>query len=430
MVVPMTEEVVITGSAMLCALGHGKSAVWHAVRSGRSGIGSLPGIDPWTCDAAAGARVKDINSASLDVPARMARLMNLPSCMLLKTARDAFVEARLDQGAVPGEELAFFAGMGMVDYEPEQLAPAVAKAQTREGALDVNRFLADGYREIYPLWPLAMLNNVGFCQVAIALGLKGENAVFADHAGAGAQAVVEGLWAVLDGRARATLVGGVSTGISPFSLGRARLAELPNTSGETPKAECRPFSRLSAGTVLGEGAAALILESRSTAIARGVPFSAALAGYGLTCEKATGSFAPTPRAIVEAADQALARAGRSTSDVDLVIAHGDGTRAGDRHEIEAIARLFGPRAPGMRVFSSKGSLGNCLAGSLVLDMVLALCILEHQTIPPTLLRDPAEDELPFTLVRGDAQPARLQCILLNARSPEGHCAAFVVETCA
>lgn len=356
-------------------------------------------------------------------------MTNRPSCMLLKAVRDAFLEARLDQPAIPGEELSFFAGMGMVDYELEQLTPAVSKSQTGEGELDISEFLGQGYREIYPLWPLSMLNNVGFCQTAISLGIKGENAVFADQADAGAQAIVEGLWAVREKRARAALVGGVSPKISPFSLARARLAEMLITSRGTQKMECRPFSRLRSGTVLGEGAAVLVLESRSAARARGAPFNARISGYGLACEKAPGSYAPTRRAIADAAKQAIARAGLLPSDIDLVIAHGDGTPAGDQHESRAIGQLFSARAPEVRVFSSKGSLGNCLAGALALDMVLAVCILEHQTIPPTLNCDPVEDGIAFNLIKGQAQPASLQRILLNTGSPEGQCASFVVEAC-
>jgi 3-oxoacyl-[acyl-carrier-protein] synthase II len=425
----MMDEIVITGSAMLCALGHSKSSAWHAVLSGKCGMGALLGLHPKAFDGAVGARVRGLDPASLNVPPKMARLTNLPSCMLLKAARDAFLEARLDQSTIPGEEISFFAGMGMVDYELEHLTSAVSNAQTGEGELDINRFLEEGYREIYPLWPLFMLNNVGFCQTAISLGIKGENAVFADQADAGAQAIVEGLWAVREKRARAALVGGVSPKISPFSLARARLAEMSITSSGTQEMECRPLSPLRSGTVLGEGGAVLVLESSSAAMARGVPFAARISGYGLACEKAAGSCAPTERAIADAAKQAMARAGLLPSDVDLVIAHGDGTWAGDRHESKAISRLFSARAPEVRVFSSKGSLGHCLAGALALDMVLAVCILEHQVIPPTLNCDPVEEGIEFDLIKGRSQPARLQRILLNARSPEGQCASFVVEAC-
>ena len=81
--------------------------------------------------------------------------------------------------------MGFFAGMGTVDYHLEDLLPAVAKSLSQSGDLDYDRFFSAGYQEIYPLWPLGMLNNVAFCQAAIHFGLRGENAVFSPHGDAG-----------------------------------------------------------------------------------------------------------------------------------------------------------------------------------------------------------------------------------------------------
>jgi 3-oxoacyl-(acyl-carrier-protein) synthase len=83
----------------------------------------------------------------------------------------------------------------------------------------------------------------------------------------------------------------------------------------------------------------------------------------------------------------------------------------------------------VKVFSSKGSLGNCLAGSMALDLVLGECILEHQACPATLNCDPLDDGLEFDVIRSQPQRAHPRRILINARSPEGQCASLVVEAC-
>lgn len=64
----MMDEVVISGSAMLCALGHSKSPAWHAVLSGKSGIGALPGLHPSAFHGAVGAQVRGLDPASLKIP--------------------------------------------------------------------------------------------------------------------------------------------------------------------------------------------------------------------------------------------------------------------------------------------------------------------------------------------------------------------------
>jgi 3-oxoacyl-[acyl-carrier-protein] synthase II len=240
---------------------------------------------------------------------------------------------------------------------------------------------------------------------------------------------VEGLSTILEKRAKVALVGGVSAKISPFSLERARLAKILSSSRHSREMGCRPFSRLRTGTVLGEGCGVLVLESRSTAIARSAHFVARISGYGLGCDKTLGCSASTERAITCAAGEAIARADLSPQDIDLVIAHGDGTWEGDKNEIRAIEALFSGRPRRVKVFSSKGSLGNCLAGSMALDLVLGECILEHQACPATLNCDPLDDGLEFDVIRSQPQRAHPRRILINARSPEGQCASLVVEAC-
>ena len=89
-----------------------------------------------------------------------------------KGAHDAFSNAGLAKTSIPREEIGFFAGMGMVDYDMEDLLPAVLESLDAEGKLDCSAFYVKGYTEIYPLWPLSMLNNISFCQVATRDNLR------------------------------------------------------------------------------------------------------------------------------------------------------------------------------------------------------------------------------------------------------------------
>ncbi len=109
-----------------------------------------------------------------------------------------FSSRGLENASIPREEIGFFAGMGMVDYEVDDLLPAVLKSLNATGDLDYSAFYSKGYTEIYPLWPLSMLNNISFCQVATSLDLQGENTVFSPHADSGAMAVAEGMKALRD----------------------------------------------------------------------------------------------------------------------------------------------------------------------------------------------------------------------------------------
>jgi 3-oxoacyl-(acyl-carrier-protein) synthase len=116
---------------------------------------------------------------------------------------------------------------------------------------------------------------------------------------------------------------------------------------------CRPFAANRKGTVLGEGCGILSLELRQTADQRGAPYHVMITGCGSAFEAQTGAYAPTTNAVIRAMQQALASAALNPEDVDVVIAHGDGTPVGDANEIDAIHQVFSRCLDRIAVFSSK-----------------------------------------------------------------------------
>jgi 3-oxoacyl-[acyl-carrier-protein] synthase II len=347
--------------------------------------------------------------------------------MLMKAAREAFFGAGLDSAPIPKESVAFFAGMGMVDYNVEDLLPAVLKSLDSRRTLDYGAFYADGYKEIHPLWPLAMLNSIGFCQVAIDLDIRGDNTVLSPHADSGTQAVSEAMKCVEDGISEVALAAGVSEMVTPQSLARAQLSGILDTSGPPIEQAVRPFDADRKGTVLGEGCAVVVLESNSTARKRGVLPLAVLRSCGTAHEPESGSPGPTVRALSASMKGALARAEISPSDIDLIISHGEGTPAGDRKEIEAVHQVFSGSLERLAVFSSKGALGHLLAGGPVVDLVLGTSILRSGMIPVTMNTRSPDPSIRFRLVTAGPRRADVRRILINCQSSEGQAASLIVE---
>ena len=296
-----------------------------------------------------------------------------------------------------------------------------------EGDLDYSDFYSKGYTEIYPLWPLSMLNNISFCQVATSLDIQGENTVFSPHGDSGVMAVAEGMKALWDQRARVVLCGGVSEKINPFSIGRAYLNGVLNTTDVQGNQVCRPFDTARKGAVLGEGCGVIALELESSARKRGVPCLASITGYGLACETEGRSSGPTARALGIAMREALERGGHRPSDIDLVIAHGDGTVAGDRNEIEAIHGVFWGCIDRVHVFSSKGSLGHLLAGAPLVDTILGVSMLRSGFVPRTLHTSSPEPFIRFPLVYREPLRVEPRRILVNCQSYEGQAASLILE---
>ena len=423
------ERVAITGVGMVSALGQSAPEVWDALLAGKHGIDRIVGFDPGGFGCQQAAQVRDLDLQELGIHSRDARIMDKLAHMIIKCGLDAIRESGLHETSLPREEIGMFVGIGMVDYEVNDLLPAVVKSVDAADRIDYDAFYSAGYQEIYPLWPLSMLNNITCCLAAIHLDIRGDNSVFSPDADAGAEAIAEGVKTLLTGKARAVMVGGVSERVSPMSLARAHLNQILNTTDQTTAKKCRPFSKHRKGTILGEGCGIMVLEPYSAALDRGISTMALITGYGSACEVDESGPVPTPRSIAYAMKEAARNAELSPADIDVIIAHGDGTYSGDKNEIEAIHQVFAGSIDRLNVFSSKGALGNLLAGSAAVDAVLAVSMLQSGIIPPTLHSEPTESHIRFNVVQKRPVRVHPKRILINSQSCEGRCASLVLESC-
>ena len=410
----MDDRVVITGAGIVCAIGLETAEVWDRLLAGKHGIHPIEGYDVSGFTNQMAAQVHGLDPESLDIHPKDSRIMNKHSHMLMKCTLDAFQQADLHERPVPGDEIGFYAGMGMVDYEIEDLLSSVLKSMDTDGNLDYERFFSNGYQEIYPLWPLSMLNNISFCQVAIRLGICGDNTVFSPHADSGVQAIAEAIAAIRNRKAVAALAGGVSEKVSPVSLAREQM--LGTKDGNS--------------AVLGEGCGMLFLEPQSSADARGADYGSSISGYGFAFDPGEGEAAPTVNAIAHSMQQAVVTATVNPEDIDLIITHGDGTGAGNKNEIEAIHEVFASCLDKIKGFSTKGAIGHLLAAAPVVEAIVGTQILEQGVIPATI-KGPgsveAEDNTRFHVITGEPLTANVRRILINCQSYEGQCASLILE---
>jgi 3-oxoacyl-[acyl-carrier-protein] synthase II len=441
----MTDKVAITGTGLVSSLGINASETWNSIVAGKSGIRPIEDFDARSFNCRLAAQAKGLGPAELNIHPRDSRIMDKHSYMLIKCSRDAFNQANLQTGSVSPEGIGYFAGMGMVDYNIEDLMPSVLKSLDRQGNLNYDEFFSHAYQEIHPLWPLSMLNNISFCQAAIDLNIKGENTVFSPHADSGMHAIIEAYHTVLEKKAKVILAGGVSEKVSPLSLARASFfGILNNNPSSTPhpalhKGEqvgnkggtvnCNPFSKNRNGTVLGEGCGIITLELCSSAEERGTHCLAAIAGYGTSFEKNEESGCPTEKAVTLSMEHAVSNAGLIPFDIDLIIAHGDGTYVGDKNEMKAIHKTFADNIDKINVFSSKSALGHLLAGAPAVDVIIGIYILKNGIIPAVHSSKPLEDNILFNLVNDEPLQAHPKRILINSLSYEGQCASLIIEAC-
>jgi len=155
----------------------------------------------------------------------------------------------------------------------------------------------------------------------------------------------------------------------------------PGDEATSPNA-CRPFDKSRSGLVLGEGAAALILEDWDHAIARNAPILAELAGYSSNCDH-TNLVKPDPTGQIAAISLALDDAAIKSEDVDYINAHGTATIEGDPSEIEALRTAFGTHAKDLAVSSTKSTHGHLMGASGAIEAVITVLSIKAGVVPPT-----------------------------------------------
>ena len=386
----------ITGVGLVTAAGRGVEPAWEALGAGRSLLAAdadpeLAGFPPIET-----ARCARIDPESVGADRRAARIMGHHTHMLLAAIHDLAAEAPADP-AVAEEEVAFFAGMDSVDPEKDDLLGAVRES---EGRVDLGHFFSEGMDAIPPLWPLGLLNAIGFSQAAIQHRWRGENAVFSAGPEATARAVCEAADSVGAGKAKLALCAGVSGVISARMLARAQRRGIwPRAGG------------------LGEGAGVIRFEKPGDA-----DLSNTLGWLMGHCSvRALEKRGGLARAVQESARGALACAGLKPDDVDLLVIHGEGESGADNAEAEAISAVFGDHKPwGL---ATKGVFGHLWGGSPALDLIMAIKALAEGAppIPPAaagrLFRDAA----------GGSGREELNNALLLLQGFDGVCAALVVE---
>ncbi|MDE2368221.1 MAG: beta-ketoacyl-[acyl-carrier-protein] synthase family protein [Burkholderiales bacterium] len=380
-------EVCITGYGVVSPLGDAIDRFDTALFEGRSAIrGELlevAGQDPcWLplarCEFDAG-RVRAPSKLPLD----------RGSAMALAAAESAAAAATLNADSVDPLRLAVYWGSGM------------GGAST----FDANcRALYADHRRMRPTSVVTGMPNAPLAELALRFGARAAALGYACACASAAVAIGEGLRAVREGRVDVAIVGGSEALISPgvmLAWQAMRVLAPVAAGGAGADAACRPFGADRNGFALGEGAAALVLESAAHARSRGATWRSRLAGYATNCD-ARHITQPDPEGQQRAMADALRDAGLSAADIGHVNAHGTATQAGDAAEAESLRRLFtGNAAPA--VSGTKAIVGHLLGAGGALELVATLRALERRLAPPTGAVDRVDPAFEIDLVRGGAR---------------------------
>ena len=313
------------------------------------------------------------------------------------------------------ERTGLYAGSGGGNYQNQyDYFPLIAET---EGVLSAfGRELGSG---VNPMWLLKSLPNNVLCHVGIRFGIKGPNACITNHSVGGMLAIVEAAAGLGNGEADRAVAVGHDTPIEPQNV------LYYHGAGLLARDSLKPFDATRDGSLMGEGAGAVMVETESSARARGAAVLGRVLGAGHATESegllAIRDDGSGPARAIRAA---LADAGIDRRDVGMIVAHGNGTPASDASEAAAILEVFGAGAPPVTGF--KWAIGHLIAAAGAIETVLAFEALRRGVVPgiPVLGRvDPAFAALPVS--RESRKPASDVALVLS-RGFGGTDAALVV----
>ncbi|TMI36107.1 MAG: beta-ketoacyl-[acyl-carrier-protein] synthase family protein, partial [Betaproteobacteria bacterium] len=360
-------RVAVTGAGVVSPLGKSLAEFHAALAEGRSGIRRLPESLAQGSGVQVGALV-DWNSAPLFNEAEAVNIDRV-SQFALAAAAQALAASRLDLSAADRDRIGVYWGTGM------------GGAHTLEGAY--KHVYGAGEWRVRPLTVVMAMNNAAGSNVAVRHGLRGPFANFSTACSSSAMALGEAMRSIMAGRADVIVAGGAEALLTPGTLAAWQaLRTLAPADAADPAASCKPFDKRRAGLVLGEGAAAFVLEEESRARARGAPIHALLTAYGNSCDAAHMS-RPDRDGQVRAMREALIEAGLEPNAIGYINAHGTATAVGDVVEAEAINVVFGAAARDVPVSSTKSLHGHLLGGAGALEFAVALLALEKGVLAPT-----------------------------------------------
>ena len=363
-------RVVITGLGPITPIGTGLDAMWDGLRRARSAVGTISRFDPEPFRSHIAAEVRDFVPGD-HLEARKARRFDRFAQFSVAACRMALEDAQLDLARENRDRVGVMMG--------------TALGGVAHGEAQSKLFYSEGPRSVDPGLALSVFAGAASCNIAIEFGATGPNSTNGMSCASGAIAVGDAFRAIARGDADVMLAGGAEAPLAPLCFGAFSLIRAMSTRNDDPSHARRPFDEGRDGFVMGEGAAVVVLEERSRALARGAPVYAELCGFGNTND-AHHMTAPRPDGSQAARCMRLAldEARVAPGDVGYVNAHGSSTPLNDPTETSAIRQVFGEHALRLEVSGTKGYYGHALGASGAIEAVICALASHRGWLPPTV----------------------------------------------
>lgn len=406
-------RVVITGLGTINPVGATVDATWKNLLSGTSGIGRVQRVDVSDLPSKIAGEVSDFEVTDY-IPKRLARRMDRYAQFFWVAARDALADA----------------GIAYEEDDPEAYRTGVVVGSGIGGVesfeQEIDTLFHVGPHRVSPYGIPKIIANIAGGQVSIDFNLYGPNTTAVTACAASANAIGDAGELIKRGAADVMVAGGADASITRFAMAGFAQARALSTNNDDPLGASRPFDADRDGFVMAEGGAALILEEREHALARGATLYAELVGYGMSAD-AYHITLPRPGGdgAARAMKAALDHARITPEDISVINAHGTSTPANDATETAAIKTVFGDRAYRIPTSSTKSMTGHLLGGAGAVEAIASVLTIRDGTIPPTINYATPDPECDLDYVPNEAREAEVRYVMSNSFGFGGHNVALI-----
>ncbi|MFI3267712.1 MAG: beta-ketoacyl-ACP synthase II [Rikenellaceae bacterium] len=409
-------RVVVTGIGTINPLGNNIEEFFQNLENGVSGSNNITHFDATNFKTKFACEVKGFN-ANDHFDRKEARKLDKYAQFALVAAEQAVKDSALDLDVIDKDNagVIWASGIGgIITFQEEAAGFATGNGTPRYG----------------PFFIPKMISDIAAGQISMKFGFRGPNYCTVSACASSNHAIIDSLYQIRMGKADIILTGGSEAAIVEAGVGGFGAMQALSTRNDEATTASRPFDATRDGFVIGEGAAALILEEYEHAVARGAKIYCEVLGGGMSAD-AYHLTAPHPEGdgAKRSMLSAIKDAEISLEDIDYVNTHGTSTPVGDLAEIKGILSTFGEHAYKLNISSSKSMTGHLLGAAGALESLVCIMTMTKGIIPPTInckeLDPNIDTKLNLTL--GTAQKRDVKYALSNTFGFGGHNSTVIMK---
>jgi 3-oxoacyl-[acyl-carrier-protein] synthase II len=391
------KRVVVTGIGAITALGKDAKSSFDAIIAGECAINTITSFDPENFAVKIAAEIKDFDASTV-MEAKEVKKADRFIHLGMKVAQDAIKDANLPE-----------------DMDMDRFGVSAASGIGGLPNIGKNAVICEnrGPRRISPFFiPSSLVNMLGGF-ISIEHKIKGPNISSVTACAAGTHGIGECYKTIALGGADAMLAVSAESAICEVGIGGFAAMKALSTRNDEPQKASRPFDAERNGFIMGEGAAALVIEEYESAKARGAKIYAEIVGIGESGD-ANHITSPVVDGPLRAMKAAMNMAGNPT--VDYISAHGTSTPANDKNESAAVKALFGEAKECPPMSSIKGAIGHCLGAAGGIEAVMSILSMQEGKLLPTINYETPdlENGLDLDYVPNRTREAEINTIMSNS----------------